>query len=211
MLCTAPSVRTAALSCRLQPPLFASSNIHTCSPSSLAEAPHTSPQRTPLSLTNRHVLFNHSQSKAIRHASTTATTTSANPVNPLASTSENLDWNTFFKLRKTRRRYQLGSSIGTSSASFVAATQILINSDMDFIASQVPQIDPMIALGLLTFAAGGAGWLVGPIVGTGVFKMMNGKFNTQMAKKEKEFYHRIKTFRVDPSVSSMANPVPGEL
>jgi len=80
---------------------------------------------------------------------------------------------------------------------------------MDFIASQVPQIDPMIALGLLTFAAGGAGWLVGPIVGTGVFKTMNGKFNAQIAEKEKEFYHRIKRFRVDPSVSSMANPVPG--
>lgn len=81
---------------------------------------------------------------------------------------------------------------------------------MDFIASQVPQIDPMIALGLLTFAAGGAGWLAGPIVGTGVFKMMNGKFNTQMAEKEKEFYYRIKRFRVDPSVSSMSNPVPGK-
>lgn len=30
-----------------------------------------------------------------------------------------------------------------------------------------------------------------------------------MDEKEKEFYRRIKRFRVDPSASSMANPVPG--
>lgn len=30
----------------------------------------------------------------------------------------------------------------------------------------------------------------------------------QMEKKEKEFYGRIKKFRVDPSASSAANPVP---
>lgn len=30
-----------------------------------------------------------------------------------------------------------------------------------------------------------------------------------MDEKEKEFYRRIKTYRVDPSASSMANPVPG--
>lgn len=77
--------------------------------------------------------------------------------------------------------------------------------------SQVPQIDPMIALGLMTFAAGGAGWLAGPVVGTGVFNFRNRKFKTQMAEKEKEFYKRVKRFRVDPSVSSLANPVPGEL
>lgn len=27
-------------------------------------------------------------------------------------------------------------------------------------------------------------------------------------QKEKEFYNRVKKFRVDPSASSMANPVP---
>ena len=30
-----------------------------------------------------------------------------------------------------------------------------------------------------------------------------------MDEKEKEFYRRIKRFRVDPSASSVANPVPG--
>lgn len=83
-----------------------------------------------------------------------------------------------------------------------------MHTDMDAIASQLP-LDPFISMGLITFAAGGVGWLVGPIVGTGVFNWRNRQFRAQMDEKEKEFYKRVKKFRVDPSVSSLANPVPG--
>jgi hypothetical protein len=81
---------------------------------------------------------------------------------------------------------------------------------MDALVSQIP-LDPFITLGLITFTCGGIGWLTGPIVGTGVFNLRNRKFKAQMDEKEKEFYRRIKRFRVDPSASSMANPVPGML
>jgi len=47
------------------------------------------------------------------------------------------------------------------------------------------------------------------VVGTAVFNFRNRKFRAQMDEKEKEFYRRIKRYRVDPSASSMANPVPG--
>jgi import inner membrane translocase subunit TIM23 len=80
---------------------------------------------------------------------------------------------------------------------------------MDALVSQLP-LDPFISLGLMTFTCAGAGWLVGPIVGTGIFNVQNRKFRTQMDQKEKEFYRRIKQYRVDPSASSMANPVPGK-
>lgn len=79
---------------------------------------------------------------------------------------------------------------------------------MDSLVSQIP-LDPFITMGLITFACGAAGWLIGPILGTGVFNWRNRKFRPQMDEKEKEFYRRIKRFRVDPSASSMANPVPG--
>jgi len=78
---------------------------------------------------------------------------------------------------------------------------------MDALVSQIP-LDPFITLGLITFTCGGIGWLTGPTVGTGVFNWRNRKFKAQMDEKEKEFYRRIKRFRVDPSASSMANPVP---
>jgi import inner membrane translocase subunit TIM23 len=82
-------------------------------------------------------------------------------------------------------------------------------SDMDSLVAQIP-LDPFITLGLITFTCGGIGWLMGPIVGTGIFNVRNRKFRAQMDEKEKEFYKRVKRYRVDPSASSMANPVPGE-
>jgi import inner membrane translocase subunit TIM23 len=86
---------------------------------------------------------------------------------------------------------------------------VLTMSDMDSLVSQIP-LDPFITLGLITFTCGGIGWLMGPILGTGIFNVRNRKFRQQMDEKEKEFYRRVKRYRVDPSASSMANPVPGE-
>jgi import inner membrane translocase subunit TIM23 len=58
--------------------------------------------------------------------------------------------------------------------------QGLALSDMDAIVGQVP-LDPYVTLGLITFSAGGLGWLLGPIVGTGIFNTMNGKHRIEMA------------------------------
>ena len=92
----------------------------------------------------------------------------------------------------------------------MGGAQVLTMSDMDSLVSQIP-LDPFVTLGLITFACGGVGWLMGPILGTGIFNVRNRKFRVQMDEKEKEFYKRIKKYRVDPSAgSSMANPVPGE-
>lgn len=87
----------------------------------------------------------------------------------------------------------------------LGGAQALAMSDMDAIVGQIP-LDPFITLGLMTFSCGGIGWLVGPVVGTGVFNMTNSKHRGEMIIKEKEFYDRIKRYRVDPSASSMANP-----
>ena len=66
-------------------------------------------------------------------------------------------------------------------------------------------------MGLITMTCGGLGWLVGPIAGNAIFNFKIGKGKkAQMNEKEVEFYRRIKRYRIDPSASSMANPVPGE-
>lgn len=63
-------------------------------------------------------------------------------------------------------------------------------------------------LGAATFAAGGAGWLLGPFVGEGVFRVVYRKDWGGMAEKEKSFYARIRRLRVDPSLASYSNPLP---
>jgi hypothetical protein len=62
----------------------------------------------------------------------------------------------------------------------LAGAQALAVSDMDSLVGQVP-LDPFITLGLITFSCGGVGWLLGPIVGTGIFNTMNRKYIPDMA------------------------------
>ncbi|TVY22148.1 Presequence translocated-associated motor subunit pam17, mitochondrial [Lachnellula hyalina] len=219
MLYTAPTLRTAAMSCRLQPTLLTTSSFHTSTHTPLRVQDSSSTCRVPLS--KRHVSFKKpaicTSSISVRYASsvpnpspiTAASTNTTRPAkpSPRPSDQERLSWNTFFTLRKTRRRYQLGSSITTSLTSFVGGAEILLASDMDSLVSQFP-LDPFITLGIITFLCGGAGWLVGPIVGTSMFNWRNRGVRDQMDQKEREFYRRIKKFRVDPSASSAANPVP---
>ncbi|RDW64701.1 Pam17-domain-containing protein [Coleophoma cylindrospora] len=212
MLCSAPNLRTAAISCRMQTTLLTPTSYHTSSSPSTSlrsQEPSHIPARRRVTLAKRHVTFKPTvqclrQASSISSASSTSSSSSASS-SKTPTGAEILDWNTFFKLRKTRRWYQLGSSIGTSFGGFVAGAQVLTRSDMDALVSQIP-LDPFLTLGLITFTCGGIGWLAGPILGTGLFNAVNGKYKAQMAAKEKEFYNRVKKYRVDPSASSMANP-----
>lgn len=141
-----------------------------------------------------------------------------------------LDWNSFFKLRASRRRYSLASSVATSLASTTAGVQILSGQDLESLGGAVMGLDPFVVLGLATAACGAAGWLVGPVVGNGIWGLVYRKFkpsvntvciahrksftlgfsnaNNLPPQKEKEFFDRIRRFRVDPSTNSIANPVP---
>ncbi|KAE8151619.1 mitochondrial import protein Pam17-domain-containing protein [Aspergillus avenaceus] len=122
--------------------------------------------------------------------------------------SAKLDWNSFFKLRASRRRYSLASSIASSMVTTVIGVQILSTQDLEHLGAQVMGLDPFVVLGMATAACGAAGWLIGPFVGNAVWGLVNRKLKPAFTIKEKEFYDRIKRFRVDPSSNSIANPVP---
>lgn len=80
-------------------------------------------------------------------------------------------------------------------------------ANTDAIVSQL-HLDPFIGVGLITFISGGIGWLLGPVAGTAVFNWQHRDLKSQIDEREKEFYRRVRRYRVDPSNSSMANPVP---
>ncbi|QDS67507.1 hypothetical protein FKW77_001534 [Venturia effusa] len=119
-----------------------------------------------------------------------------------------LTWNRFLELRRTRRRVCLVASVVGGLSFFVTGIVVLTTNDFDQMGAQMIGLDPFITLGLGTFACGALGWLLGPFLGTALFNMYYKRLVPQMRVKEKEFYSRIKKFRVDPSVSSMQNPVP---
>ncbi|PGH31689.1 hypothetical protein GX50_05529 [[Emmonsia] crescens] len=150
-----------------------------------------------------------------RKSSTQATSSSTGPSTNSPSAHSSippeslpLDWNSFFRLRASRRKYSLVSSIIASVFSTAGGVQVLAANNMDTIGAQALGLDPFIVLGLATAACAALGWLLGPILGNSLWGLVHRKYKAAVAVKEKEFYSRIKRFRVDPSANSYANPVP---
>jgi import inner membrane translocase subunit TIM23 len=85
---------------------------------------------------------------------------------------------------------------------------VLSAQDLDTLGAQVMGLDPFVVLGIATAACGALGWLIGPILGNTVWGLVHRQYLGGVAIKEKEFFNRIKRFRVDPSANSIANPVP---
>ncbi|KAF4126978.1 mitochondrial import inner membrane translocase subunit TIM23 [Geosmithia morbida] len=106
-----------------------------------------------------------------------------------------------------RRRIQVFFSITSSAVGLVLGVVLLSTGVAEPLVAQIP-LDPFISLGLLTMTFAGAGWLVGPSIGSQVFYLMNRSLKNQINHKEAEFFARIRKNRVDPSNSSTANPVP---
>ncbi|KAI1747963.1 Pam17-domain-containing protein [Xylaria castorea] len=143
---------------------------------------------------------------ARRNASTAASASSSTAGS--SSPAPKLDWNGFFQLRKTRRRFQLASSIVTMAIGGTGGALLLVNMNMDWLLSKVP-MDPIFALGIITLSFAGLGWLSGPSLGSAIFYTFKRGVKRPMAVKESEFFNRIKKNRVDPSNSSLSgNAVP---
>ncbi|KAL2001090.1 hypothetical protein VTN02DRAFT_2239 [Thermoascus thermophilus] len=114
---------------------------------------------------------------SVRANSTSTPSKPSATASPSASTppqtgDDYLDWNTFFKLRTSRRRYALASSIACSLATTAVGVQILSTQDLETLGAQVMGLDPFVVLGMATAACGAVGWLVGPFLGNAVWGVL---------------------------------------
>ncbi|KAF2630602.1 Pam17-domain-containing protein [Macroventuria anomochaeta] len=142
---------------------------------------------------------------AARNASTSPSTPAAKPTTGASA----LTWNDFFALRRTRRRIgQASSGISAIGVTYYGLT-FMINNGYDAVLSeQLGGFDPMMLMGLSTLGMLAAGWLIGPIFGNQVFNLAYRGVLPEFTRKDSAFFNRIKRHRVDPSVSSLANPPP---
>lgn len=90
-----------------------------------------------------------------------------------------LDWNSFFQLRKTRRRWQVGFSVLMSLGSGAAGAVVLGSGAADSLTNQIP-LDPILTLGLITLGCTAMGWVVGPSLGNAVFYLIKHKYKAPM-------------------------------
>ncbi|PVI03813.1 mitochondrial import protein Pam17 [Periconia macrospinosa] len=142
---------------------------------------------------------------ALRHASSASQTT---PPSSAASAPAQLTWNDFLALRRTRRKINVVASGFTSIATLYSGLRVFIEGGYDATLSAMLGIDPLMVTGLSSIAMLAAGWLLGPVFGGAIFNMYHRGIRGEILNKEREFFNRIKSHRVDPTSSSMNNPVP---
>ena len=78
-------------------------------------------------------------------------------------------------LRKKRRWINVGCSLITSITAVGLVTPILAQQDFDSWGAQISGLDPIIVLGITTFAVAAGGWLCGPSFGSTMFKLWAGR------------------------------------
>ena len=100
----------------------------------------------------------------------------ANSTSAPANNEVKLDWDSFFKLRASRRRYSLVSSVASSAISTTVGVQVLSGQDLEHLGATVMGLDPFVVLGLATAACGAVGWLLGPALGNGIWGLVYRKY-----------------------------------
>lgn len=163
--------------------------LPTGSPIAAARCSTASAPRCSSSITVRLISSTRSARAATTANASSSTTASSN----VAAEANTLTWNRFLALRKTRRRLSLFCSIAAAIASTAVGVNLVLGYDVDSLGAQTFGLDPFIVMGLSTVACGCVGWLLGPAIGDGMFRLVYRKIGRQI---------------VEVSFSSLSNLMP---
>lgn len=130
------------------------------------------------------------------------TTTNTSTINP-----KDLSWTDFFKLRKQQRNINIGSSVVTALVGSTLSWGYISNIEIDP-TQLIFGFDPFMIFFAGFLATTGVGYLFGPLLGSGIFKLKNKSQLPLFDAKNKIFLEKIVKYRVDPSFQSFSNPVP---
>ncbi|RLV93788.1 Presequence translocated-associated motor subunit PAM17 mitochondrial [Spathaspora sp. JA1] len=116
-------------------------------------------------------------------------------------------WVEYFELKKKNSRLNMLSGVITGVAGSVVTLGYLGNIEID-VEKPIMGFDPLMVMGGAVILGGLAGYLIGPFMGSAVFKMFNRSKLTQFEIRNKEFLQRLRENRPDPSHQSFSNPIP---
>ncbi|KAI8576273.1 hypothetical protein K450DRAFT_274841 [Umbelopsis ramanniana AG] len=117
------------------------------------------------------------------------------------------NWDDYFKLRAKRRNYERICCIPSSITALGAAGTYFTQLEIDPLHT-VFGMEALPVYGMATVLAGFGGFLAGPFIGSGVFKLMNRGATRSMDHLDRVFYEHIKKNRADARLNSIRNPVP---
>ncbi|GJJ68434.1 mitochondrial import inner membrane translocase subunit TIM23 [Entomortierella parvispora] len=117
-----------------------------------------------------------------------------------------MDWNTYFALRRTRRRYESMFMVPCGLLGFSGAGAYFLMQPFD--PTPIFGFDQLLVYGVGTLAAGLLGVAIGPVMGNTAFRALHHRARPLVDKMDKEFHKHIVKHRVDPTRNSGRNVVP---
>lgn len=123
------------------------------------------------------------------------------------ATNTNMTWVDYFILKKLNNRINTIAGIITGLGGSALTLTYLGNIEID-VEKPIMGFDPLMVMGGGVILGGLVGYLVGPFMGTSVFRVLNKSKMAQYELRNKEFLKRLRENRPDPSSQSFSNPIP---
>ncbi|KAI0062351.1 mitochondrial import protein Pam17 [Artomyces pyxidatus] len=120
---------------------------------------------------------------------------------------ESLPWPDYLAIRKGKRRWEMAVTVPCVVAGAAGGAIYFGSLEMDA-SKPIMGIDPFFFFGGATLACMGAGYLVGPIIGSACWRLTHRRTMALIEARDREFHKRIVKNRVDPTAQSATNPVP---
>ncbi|KAJ1980860.1 TIM23 complex component [Dimargaris verticillata] len=136
-----------------------------------------------------------------------STVSSGSTAQEAPATGNGLSWDEFFKIRHRRRIGERLAAVPSTLFALGLGGVYFLDQEIDPTAT-IFGFDPMLMYGIGLAACGLGGFLVGPVIGSVIWKACNRTLAKSMEAKEAQLYHHIVRHRSDPSLHSIRNPIP---
>jgi len=120
---------------------------------------------------------------------------------------ETLPWAEYLEIRKKKRRWETAMTVPFTIGGFAGGVAYFGNLEMDP-TKPIFNLDPMFVYGFATLGCAGLGYLIGPIVGSSIWRMTHRRTMRLIEARDRQFHEHIVKNRVDPTAQSATNPVP---
>ncbi|KAI0672679.1 mitochondrial import protein Pam17-domain-containing protein [Trametes maxima] len=146
-------------------------------------------------------------SKATKAPSPKPSSPGRSSAQPTQAEKESLPWQEYLTIRKRKRRWETAVTIPVTAGGFFVGISYFGNLETDP-TKPIFNIDPMYVYGAATLGCAGLGYLLGPIIGSSIWRLTHRRLMRLIEQRDKEFHQHIVKNRVDPTAQSATNPVP---
>ncbi|KAJ7633077.1 presequence translocated-associated motor subunit PAM17 [Roridomyces roridus] len=121
--------------------------------------------------------------------------------------ADELKWAEYLKIRRRRRQLQTAFTIPCAAVGFFGGVAYFGSLQTDP-TKPIMGIDPMMFYAGCCLLCMGGGFVVGPSIGSAIWRLVNRNLISKIDARDREFYTHIARNRVDASLQSATNPIP---